>query len=504
MSIVKENRIVERWGIFELTLGGPSEGNPFLDVSVTAKFTKGEKETVVTGFYDGGGRYIARFMPDETGIWTYETLSNVDCLNKVKGEFKCTEPSQENHGPVKVYNEHHFCYSDDTPYFPFGTTCYAWTHQGDELEMQTIETLKNAPFNKIRMCVFPKNYDKNVNDPQYFPFEGTAPKGWDFTRFNPEFFRHLEERLKALLEMGIEADLILFHPYDKGRWGFDNMGEKTDEFYLKYIVARLSSFRNIWWSMANEYDYMLEKTGDDWEKLFLTLVAADPYGRLRSIHNGDILYDHWKDYVTHASIQIGSSIEKYRLLRDAYKKPVIYDEVGYEGNLTQRWGCLKAEELVQKFWLAIVSGTYMTHGETFNHPQEIIWWAKGGRLYGQSPERIAFLRRILEESHIEGLDFIDKWWILNAAGVKGDFYLYYFGTEKPKEWVFELPAMGTEIPAGTKFQVDVIDTWNMTITPVKELFEITDRGRYTYVCSYNPKVELPGREYMALRITKAN
>ena len=27
---------------------------------------------------------------------------------------------------------------------------------GDEMEEQTLETLKSAPFNKMRMCVFPK------------------------------------------------------------------------------------------------------------------------------------------------------------------------------------------------------------------------------------------------------------------------------------------------------------------------------------------------------------
>lgn len=28
---------------------------------------------------------------------------------------------------------------------------------------------------------------------------------------------------------------------------------------------------------------------------------------------------------------------RLKMLRDAYHKPVIYDEVGYEGNLMQRW-----------------------------------------------------------------------------------------------------------------------------------------------------------------------
>ena len=67
------------------------------------------------------------------------------------------------HGPVMVRNQHHFAYADGTPHFPFGTTCYAWVHQSEDLQRQTLETLRTAPFNKIRMCVFPKSYEYNHN-----------------------------------------------------------------------------------------------------------------------------------------------------------------------------------------------------------------------------------------------------------------------------------------------------------------------------------------------------
>lgn len=33
-----------------------------------------------------------------------------------------------------------------------------------------------------------------------------------------------------------------------------------------------------------------------------------------------------------------------------YGKPVIYDEMGYEGNLQQNWGNLSAFEVVNRFW----------------------------------------------------------------------------------------------------------------------------------------------------------
>lgn len=36
------------------------------------------------------------------------------------------------------------------------------------------------------------------------------------------------------------------------------------------------------------------------------------------------------------------------------------------------------------------------HGETYLHDHDVLWWAKGGILHGESPQRIAFLREIVE------------------------------------------------------------------------------------------------------------
>ena len=88
--------------------------------------------------------------------------------------------------------------------------------------------------------------------------------------------------------------MILFHPYDKGRWGFDAMSNEVNVRYIKYITARLASFRNVWWSMANEWDYVKAKTVDDWKLLTKTVVENDPYRHLCSIHGATATYfDYW-------------------------------------------------------------------------------------------------------------------------------------------------------------------------------------------------------------------
>ncbi len=147
---------VEQWDIFEVALNGPADGNPFVDVTFSARFTMGDVSKEVTGFYDGDGVYRLRFMPDQTGQWHYETKSNRAELDGRSGALNVIKPSPKNHGPVRVANTFHFAYADGTPFKQIGTTSYAWTHQGDALEEQTLKTLAAAPFNKLRMCVFPE------------------------------------------------------------------------------------------------------------------------------------------------------------------------------------------------------------------------------------------------------------------------------------------------------------------------------------------------------------
>src|SRR5207247_8189525 len=46
---------VERWGTFDLALRGPKGGNPFCDVTLSARFQQGDRVVEVEGFYDGEG-----------------------------------------------------------------------------------------------------------------------------------------------------------------------------------------------------------------------------------------------------------------------------------------------------------------------------------------------------------------------------------------------------------------------------------------------------------------
>ena len=500
---------VEQWGIFEIALNGPKNGNPFLDVKFSARFSQGTNSFGANGFYDGDGIYRVRFMPDSIGQWTCKTVSNVRELNGKSGGFTVIKPSSENHGAVHVTNTYHFAYADGSPYKQVGTTCYVWQLQPEELQAQTLRTLAASPFNKIRFCVFPKRYTWNTNEPIMYPFPGNpATTNWDFTQFNVKYFQHLEQRVADLQKLGIEADIILFHPYDEGHWGFDRMSADVDDRYLHYVVARLAAYRNVWWSLANEYDFMKEKKESDFVRFGEIILHDDPYHRLLSIHNGQKIFNHTLPWITHASIQNGAAVEEVgraELYRDVYRKPIVYDEVKYEGDIANRWGQLSAEELVFRFWNSTIAGTYCGHGETYKSADQILWWSKGGVLKGKSPARLAFLKRVLDDSPAQGIEPIDKWQNSPIGGQPGNYYLIYFGKQTPTNWTFQIPKppLGKLQSADDlKFTVEVLDTWNMTVTPQVGVFTLAKKDGYSFVDKDGRSISLPGKPYMAIRIKR--
>lgn len=496
---------VERWGVFEARFAAAGGEHPFAAGRLAATFEHATGTTRVEGFYDGDSEWVVRFSPDTEGEWTFTTTSPIAELDGLGGAFTCTPAAPGNHGPTAVVGRFHFGHADGTPYRPVGTTVYNWVHQPEELYRSTVDAVAAAGFNKLRFLVFPQGGGHVEYVPARFPFAKDADGKWDVDRIDVDFFRSIDRAVQDLLAHEIVADIILFHPYDQGQYGLDGLNPEQDEAYLRYVIARLAAYRNIWWSLANEYD-QLNRPDERWDDVFRTIVDADPYARPRSIHNWIEIYDHNKPWVTHASIQNGLAVADFGralLYRDAYRKPIVLDEIKYEGNTVERWGNLSAQELVHRFWIATVSGTYASHGESFLTPEGTLHIVIGGPFRGESPARLAFLRRILEEVDGVGLDPIDKWDDLTStAGIPRDVYFQYLGTSSPDSWSFELPqgVTGERLEVGDRFAVDIIDTWNMTVTEVDRVFELSVVERNA--ARAEGVVPLPAGQALVLRIRR--
>ena len=183
---------------FELNFQGEAPKGSHAEVALSALFTCGEKNWTVKGFYAGNNTYKVRFLPQTEGEYTWK----VSGLVEEEGREMCTE--SKSHGMVKTEGNH-FVYQDGSKYLPFGTTIYAFAHQPETLIDQTMETLKEAPFNKVRHCVFPKHYDYNHNDPEFYPFEKEEDGGWDVHHPCFAYWDHLEGSFSVSKRWGLKV-----------------------------------------------------------------------------------------------------------------------------------------------------------------------------------------------------------------------------------------------------------------------------------------------------------
>jgi hypothetical protein len=83
-----------------------------------------------------------------------------------------------------------------------------------------------------------------------------------------------------------------------------------------------------------------------WDALFQSVHNEDPSNHLLSIHNNAFLYNYSQPWVSHISLQ-----HTHNHPRDMWAtyglKPVMYDEVKYEGRLSSNWGSLSASQMVR-------------------------------------------------------------------------------------------------------------------------------------------------------------
>jgi hypothetical protein len=118
------------------------------------------------------------------------------------------------------------------------------------------------------------------------------------------------------------------------------------------------------------------------------------------------------------------------------------------------------------------------------------------------------MREVLQKAPADGVEPIDKWQVSNVAGKPGNYYLVYFGKESPGKWRFQLPRQKRDNPkelaGGMKFRADVLDTWNMTVTPIDKMFTIRqpEEDDYVVVDEEESTIDVPEKPWMALRITR--
>lgn len=532
--------------MYELSIEGNPSDEPDSYVNAWADITSEGKTWRINGFFDGydTNKIKFRFLPESIGKYTYEIYRKGVSVSK--GDFEIEKNHPNRHGVIRADGTH-LVYSDGTKAPIFGTTVYALAHQDKEILEETFKSLEGGAFNKVRMCLFPKHYEYNKNEPEHLAFyrdenaddihfndtlgKPRSVKPFDTNRPDFEFWHDFEAIIQRLDEMGIQVDLILFHPYD--RWGHSHMGQEKNLRYIDYAIRRLAAFPNIWWSLANEYDLFYDWNIEMWHEIDEYLGKNDPFRHMISNHNCFAMYDYSRKYVTHASVQ-ARAMHLVSPLQKRFGKPVLYDEVCYEGNLKETWGSISGKEMVNRFWKATVTGGFCTHGEVIldddiitaeQQDNAVLWWAKGGKLKGESPDRIKFLREFTESlpapldpydiglnsiflavgderrevisKYPEGFQHFAKsiipmdmeqsyyhaaWDAEYAGHIDDKVFLFYYDTNC-------CARVRPSLPEGKTYSMEIIDAWNMTRTKACEGFKNGD------------ELKMPGREYMAVLAT---
>lgn len=121
----------------------------------------------------------------------------------------------------------------------------------------------------------------------------------------------------------------------------------------------------------------------------------------------------------------------------------------------------------------------MGHGETLKAPEDILWWAKGGVLRGESPARIAYLKQLME-----ALPYTE----MAPAKVDGNTLVLSKAGKVYLAYGLATGAMKVPLLEGKKYRVEAVDTWEMKAAEVG----VVAGGEYVYTA---------GRADVLLRIT---
>lgn len=399
---------VNRYDVFEVSLEGPMEGNPFKEQRIQGIFTSKNESVVTEGFYDGNGIYKIRFMPSFIGRYSF-ILKSSFLDYTLSGGFIVKEADIHNHGPLRVLGTS-FQFEDGTSFQPISTTCYAYTSQFDGDIYATNETLKDSLFNHLCFAIMPLHNENNLVDPQDFPYEGNGmspqvltkenakeyqknPQGnhFDYARFNPTYFQRLESCIKDLEKMGIVAELILFHPFD--RWGFAQMKEDENRLYISYIMNRLSSFHNITWCISDHREQM-RFSESEWYGITEQVIRKDPYHHLRTMQSTTGCEATFSNIHYLSLTPDISKPLSFKPLLDMIQKPIIYHWLGSEGNVPMTGYCESLQSLVRRYWTVMMAGTYPSYHESYSNQGN--WNENGGTIVGQSSQQLFYLKQIVD------------------------------------------------------------------------------------------------------------
>ena len=246
--------------------------NAIQDATLTVRFTSPLGETSeVSGFWDGGRVWRARFSPNLPGRWTFKTTcsdSANEGLANQTGEFLCSAAIGPNrfhqHGPVQVARDHrHLEHADGTPFFWLADTAWNGARMSAPKDWDLYAKVRaSQDFTVAQWSVAPGMDAKNQA-----AFTGSPER----IAINPDFFKRLDAKLERLSQGGILSAIV---PLSEMEAEASAVALSDDQAVLlvRYVVARWGA-EPVAWLLAVEGDSKA-KNIERWKKIGRAVFAG--------------------------------------------------------------------------------------------------------------------------------------------------------------------------------------------------------------------------------------
>ncbi len=280
-SAIAAAALIAQHDLYEAHMSSARQySNPAIDVELTVVFTSPSgKSTSHWAFWDGGDVWRVRFSPDEVGEWTWQSRCSDETNRGLHGQhglFRCVEYTGPNplraRGPLKLSaNRRYLVHSDGTPFFWLADTAWNGVLKAKPAHWdEYLSTRKSQGFTAVQFVSTQwRAYD---GEPAY------AEK--DDVRINPEFFKRLDPKVKALNDAGLVASPVMLWAVG-GRDPGHELSEKDAIVLGRYILARWGAL-NVVWILAGDGVYLNERA-ERWRRIGKAVFGDRP-SRLATLH----------------------------------------------------------------------------------------------------------------------------------------------------------------------------------------------------------------------------
>jgi regulation of enolase protein 1 (concanavalin A-like superfamily) len=354
-----------QWDRWETTVPNThAYSDPYRDVTLNVTFTKPSGATVTFwGFYDGGTTWKLRYMPDQTGTWSYTATFNDGQPGK-SGTFVCS--ASNNPGMLKAYagNPRWFGFSNGDPVlirslhvpglFKFVIDDPDNAADGNE-RGPFLDWAATQGYNLFSTMFFSTRNPANSG----VSTDSSGPKLWPLDAAS---FRKCETILNDLSDRRM---MVYCFTGFFGNSSPQPTAAADRTLYIRYCLARFGPYWNVLHSVGGPEvrDVLSDSTINS---LGNEISAADPFGHPLGAHqrDGDDVFrtQPWCGYVTlQHEITNLSTLNSYFLNNYVSGKPVYAQETLWMGNVLQPAWTLT--DLRKHMWVHMMSAVSYNAGD---------------------------------------------------------------------------------------------------------------------------------------------